>query len=253
MADDIDIAGLIQRVTAQVKAHLEQAGGPAGRKPGRLVVVLPAWTARLEALAAQVGPLKQQGFDCIVLAPQTVLEEIKESGLEGVFGQELKPLEKTGLGRLLAGLGRGDAVLLGSLGFAGARRMALLDDDDPVVRLVTQALLRGVNAAALTDDLAPGRGVPQNRLAGGARASLRDMEGLGLTLLTLDGLPVWMARVAALDTRAADTFDGLLTEEDVKRLAVSGKKRVTVARGTIVTPLAQSMAIGLGITIVRQD
>ena len=253
MADDSDIEGLIQRVTAQVKAHLEQAGGPAGRKPGRLVVVLPAWTARLEALAARVGPLTQQGFDCIVLAPQAVLEEIKESGLEGVFGQEIKLLEKTGLGRLLAGLGRSDVVLLGSLGFAGARRLTQLDDDDPVVRLVTQALLRGVNAAALTDDLAPGRGVPQNRLAGEARAALRDLDGLGLTLLKLDEFHDWMARVAALDTRAADTFDGLLTEEAIKRLAGGGEKRVVVARGTIVTPLAQSMAIGLGITIVRQD
>ena len=153
MADDTDISGLIQRVTAQVKAHIEQAGPTAGKKPGRLIVVLPVWTAGLEAVAAEVTPLKQRGFDCVVLAPHTVLAEISASGLEGVFGQEMLPLEKAGLGRLLAGLGRNDAVLLGTLGFAGARRLTQLDDDDPVVRLVTQALLAGVSTALLANAL----------------------------------------------------------------------------------------------------
>lgn len=257
MADARDIEKLIKAVTERVLARL--ASPASGVEPGatparrrRLLLLLPTPSARLKELAANAERLLRAGWPLRALCSEEVLADLDRLGLRARLGGRVQSLEQAGVGASLESLAPGDLLLLASLGFSSARRFAELDDDDPWVRLCSQAMLAGQRLAALSDDLSPRFGGGDGALQRRARGLLEGLRALGVELLGLEDLAGWLERVAAADVTLSQAVGRLLTERDVEALAASGEKRLVLPAQSIVTPLALSRAVELGLELRRE-
>ncbi len=257
MADARDIETLVRAVTERVLARTQGAAVQLAVEPGatearrrRLVLLLAAPSGHLKALAAQVERLIRAGWPVQTLTCEAAQAEIEQMGLRTRFGPEVQSLAEAGVSQVLGKLGAGDLVVLGTLGFAFARRLRELDDDDPFVRLCAQALLGGVRVAAIKDDLSPVGIGPQGPLGQRAEGLLGDLAGLGIDLLPGAELPDWLEGLAAADVTLSKVVGSLLTESDVEQIAASGERRLVLPDRCIVTPLAWSRAADLGLALL---
>lgn len=254
MDERADTEELIRRVTEAVMLRLGAGESCGGNR--RVVLLLPVPSARLDQLARWCEELRAGSTDTTVVAADPVVEEMERRGLRGRFGPQVCNARACNLGELAGGLGAGELVVVGSLGYRFARDLVALHDDDPVVWLASRALLAGTRVAMVTDDLAPpapAGGAADTTAGRQAGSLLRELEVMGLH-------PVPMAELAARAeqwSRAAATLvrslGGLVSEADVGRLAAEGDKRVRLPAGTVVTPLAASRAAELGLELVRED
>lgn len=249
MPSDHDIERLIRQVVDLVLAQLqrpEDEGEPALRRTIHLL--LPIQTRHVDGLADQLRRLRRSGHGVLCGTTARVLAWLESTGRRADLADEVIALDQACLGNALGNYGPRDLVVLGSMGFACAERLAALDDEDPLVRLVSQALLSGVRVLAVDDDLASGQ---TGSLSGRAERSRRELEGLGIELLPGAELAARIAREVAADTTLSQSLAGLLTEVDVERLAGAGQRRVVLGINTIVTPLARSRAVALGLELVE--
>ena len=133
-------------------------------------------------------------------------------------------------------------VYLFAPGFAMMNRLAQLQDDELVLRILLQAVLSGKRARILfeqdTDSLPSG-------LYRNLHDLLRKIENLGIT--------VFNDRLCSKGEKGEDgnVLRKLLLEEDIITLHMQGQADVTVGRDCILTPLATDKARELGMRISR--
>ncbi len=258
MPSDRDIERLIRTVTDLVVARLGDGspsraiaryGGrrPEARRP-KVHLLLPVPTAHADRLAAQIERLTRQGFEVRTAAAPGVLDWLQRTGLESRLGSEVAALDEAGP----CDYRPRDLAVLGSLGFAVLSRLCDLDDGDPFVRLVSQALLAGVRVLAVADDLTP-RGTARGPVPGRAVELLREVKRLGVEPIAGADLAGYVERLVAADTTLARSMAELLCEADVERLAASGQDRLVLSGSTIVTPLARSRAAELGLELYEVE
>lgn len=251
MASQQELEGIIQEVTELVMAHLEQGGAPSTGGARRVVLLLPSASGNGAKLSQLAASLRRQGFVFSLLAPSRIVEGLKLSSLLAGFGAEVQAVEQVDLGACMARLQSRDLLVIGSLSFDFAGRLLAFRDDDPFVRLLASAALAGNPTAILADDLTPQAGASPNRITLEAGRRLRELENMGLALLSLADLPAWCERWAASESTLSRSVGGLLTERDVEEIAASGELRVVLAEGAIVTPLAWGRARELKLEIIR--
>jgi hypothetical protein len=249
MPSDHDIERLIRQVVDRVLAQRQKPGDddePALRRTVHLL--LPIQTRHVDGLADQIRRLRSRGHGVRCGTTARVLAWLERTGRRADLGDEVIALDEACLENALGDYGPRDLVVLGSMGFTIAGRLAALDDEDPLVRLVSQALMSGVRVLAVDDDLTAGQA---GSLSGRAARSLRELAGLGIELLPGAELAARIAREEAADTTLSQSLAGLLTEADVDRLVGAGQRRVVLGGNTIVTPLARSRAGALGLELVE--
>jgi hypothetical protein len=245
MNPSIDIEALVAAVTAEVMARLDPARqAPAAR---RYAFLLPLPGRALPAAVAAASALSRRGHDVSLLASPQAEAALRQLGLEKA-PVAVAPLEATAGEWLSRGLQGREALVLGSLGFSLLARLVRREDDDPCVRLLLGALLRGCPVLALSDDL-DGEGA----LAREAADRLRSLAPLGLTAISSTELDAALQRLERVPDTAARALGGLLTESDVERLGAAGERRLRLARRTAVTPLARSRAAELGLLLEREE
>ncbi|MBI5487601.1 MAG: hypothetical protein HY905_09735 [Deltaproteobacteria bacterium] len=272
MSETTDLESLVRAVTDLVVARLGggaarhglQASGYRLQAPGRpdeatpvragnargdVFVLLPVAPARPEDLARRLEELGRLGWRVRGSAAPEARAAMEHAGLSSHVA--LAPLDPGHRdpadppGRPA----RHEVVVLGSLGFAFARRLAALDDDDPFVRRIARALLDGRKVLALGDDLAPAPAAAGGTAAHEAADVLQRLERLGLEVHRTAELEGVLARLTDAGATVARAAGGLLTEAEVVRLREAGETRLVLAPHTIVTPLARSKAAELGLTL----
>lgn len=251
--DEREREQLIRRVTEIVLARLDGASAAAAPPARRAVrLLLPVAPRRLPELAAEAARVRAAGHLVRTLAWPAVLREIDRAGLRDRFEPDLLDPSQPGLVETLRASRPGDVVFVAALGFAAARRLADVQDDDPLVRIVAQALLEGGAVMAAVDELTPRAPGAPGELVRRADALRRDLERLGIALVAGAAWEERLARAAAASTTAARSVGGLLSEEDVRRLWEAGERRLVLPPRTIVTPLARSRAAALGLELVEK-
>jgi hypothetical protein len=207
----------------------------------------------MAGLNRQVEQLARLGYHPRVLAASPVADELERLAGKVHFTAPVQKIEEANLGEILAGLRGHDLVVIGSLGFELARATLDLADQNPWVRLVSQALLKKLPVILVADDLAPGTGSARDRLTARSADLLRDLAGLGLRPVPLDKLGVLTHDLAQSASTLSRAAGGLVTEADVEQLVAEGERRLVLPPQTIVTPLARSRATELGLEIVKEE
>jgi len=259
---EYNLENLIQAVTEAVMRRLgepeaspsdrlEATAGPSGQSLS-FVVLVPLPTPVLDPLARAVGSLIRGGGRVKALVHRGVREEAARQGLLDRLGPDVRDLDDGEASRMLGELSAGDVIVIGSLGFELARGILDLRDSDPAVRIITQGLLRGHRVVAAADDLTAPEGM-ESAVASRAGQVLRELEGLGVRLLPLDGLEIMAEEITALERTGSRAFGGLVTEADVEAFAAGGGSRVDLPARTIVTPLALNRAAELGVELKKGD
>ena len=250
--DEREREQLVRRITDRVLARLGRAAAPSPQARRGVLLLLPVVPLRLAELAAEVARVRAVGHDVRTLAWPVVLRELDRTGLRERFGSGLLDAAQAGPVDLEAARHPGDLVVLGALGFASARRLVELQDDDPLVRVVAQTLLGGGTVLAAVDELSPHAPGVAGELVRRAETLRRGLEQLGLAPVTGGEWEERLGRAAAAATTVARSVGGLLSEDDVRRLHAAGERRLVLPPRTIVTPLARSRAAALGLELVEK-
>lgn len=261
-------SSLVQLITELVMAELQQAGGtvpptpapsgpaapaaqPVGASPNRSAarrkVLLCAVPAAKDSLAPVWESLKTvEGVSWITVRGCTRAEPI-DVPLPGVKWVEPPSVWDDLVNSV-------EAVILPALPLEVVSKLSLLIPDVPAVAAALQGVMQGrpVWAASLeVDKLRRSSG----RLPGGFQSAyfqhLRAMESLGIQVLQ----PLELARKlqggaarAQLATSSSRGRD-VLTVEDLEAALQAGQKSLSLAPGTIVTPLAREKAKTMGIEV----
>ncbi len=255
MTDDQTLERLVRKVTEQVLQQTDPpAGSPTdwGGQPGggKVVLLLPLVFRRVHALSEAAEKLVKGGHRLHVLATDAVLDALRRREMLGRLGPNVHRAEDGG-GATVGKLCGYDTVVLGSLGFGLGRRLLDLEDDDPFVRVVTQAMVRSVPVVAVTDDLKHARVEGHPRIIARGEKLLAELEQMGLSTCTSEGMPG--AVQGLVDGQGVvGAEDDLITEVHVRRFAARGGQTMVLPARTIVTPLAQTKALELGVTIVKE-
>jgi hypothetical protein len=250
--EESEIERLVQRVTELVLARLagpQRPEQPARRRP--IELLLPVQPAGDAAVLRALAQLARAGNPVACRTTAAVADWLQRSGLRSQLDGPVTVLDDS-LDAALAMLDGRALWVLGSLGFGLAGRLARLEDDDPFVRLLSQALLRGRRVLLVAEELQPAAAVA-GPVAARAAGLLAELERLGCERLAAAGLADRVAALEAGDTTASQALGGLVTEADVEQLAADGPRRLSLAAGTIVTPLARSRASELGLELIEVE
>lgn len=250
--DEREREQLIRRIADRVLERLGSVAAPPARARRGVLLLLPVAPLRLVELAGEVARVRAVGHEVRTLAWPVVLRELDRAGLRERFGSGLLDAGQAGAVDVPAARRPGELVVFGALGFAGARRLVELQDDDPLVRVATQALLGGGTVLAAVDELLPRAPGVAGELVRRGETLRRGLEQLGITLVTGAEWEERLERAAATATTVVRAVGGLLSEDDVGRLWAAGERRLVLPPRTIVTPLARSRAAALGLELVEK-
>jgi hypothetical protein len=241
----VDTEGLVQEITAEVLRRLD----PAFIRPEdrRALVVLGTEDPCIPRAIALIGEALGEAGRPDIIATGAVRSFCAGLGID--LGERARKLHgPEDVPRLLLMLREYTLVVLPALSFHEARDIASLRDEEPLARLVVQALLRGVGVVACTDALLPDRPGRQAApaLAAAAEDNLKKLLAFNVSLARVEELG------AALAGKRAEAALELVTERDILDLKGANVTGLRVSGRTIVTPLAQDKAKELGIAIVRE-
>lgn len=164
-------------------------------------------------------------------------------------------------------------IYVASLSLIMAKRTALLDDSSIYSMLLIDALLAGTPVHVFRSEKMTGMHKLQASGKGAGRSSgsssvgnsgqssgalfrrvegiWRDLEQMGVQALAPeDGLKPVTSVEAGLSP-LGKSLGGLVTERDIEEFAQSGLSSLTIAPGTVVTPLAKDRARELGVALVE--
>ena len=261
-------SSLVQLITDLVMAELQQAGGavpstpdptrspapataPAGAGPGRSrakrLVLLCAVPAAQDSLTPVWESLKTvEGVSWITVRGCTRVAPI-DVPLPGVEWVEPPSVWDELVNSV-------EAVILPALPLEVVSKLSLLIPDVPAVAAALQGIMQGrpVWAASLeVDKLRRSSG----RLPGGFQSAyfqhLRAIESLGIQILQPPELARKLQGGAARAQLATSSSRGrdVLTVEDLEAALLAGQRSLSLAPGTIVTPLAREKAKTMGIEV----
>lgn len=234
-----------------------------------------------DVLAAQDGWGIEKTF---VLAPPADPALNPRSGLKGV-GIEAGTDTALGTGtvevsttsRALEALDAAAVVYVGALAWNQAFQLSRMDDGDPFVQLILAAVSAQKRVCCLRDETLSGLmgcgGARGERSAQGGRSAKggrdapnlttavtrrsqnlwRELESLGIQGLPLDAVFRPLQALEAAQDSFQRAHGGLVTEKDIEAVIQNGLHRLTLAPGTLVTPLAADRARELGVVLKRTE
>ncbi len=244
MTSSIDIEALVAAVTTEVMGRLNAAQSAPPRRA--FAFLLPLAGRALPRLLSAAAALARRGCEVELLAAPQAEAALQKTGLAAAGA--LKPLAAAAAERLTRGIESREVFVLGSASFALLRRLAERQDDDPCVRLLLSARLRGCPVLLVCDDV-EGEGA----LGHEAAERLRELALLGMTATSSAQLENALRRLEARPGTAARELGGLLTESDAELLFAAGERKIRLSRRTVVTPLARSRAAELGLILEREE
>ncbi len=250
MSSESDIERLVRQVTDLVLARMGTDSSDSASARRQVRVLLPAPTENLTALVGLVANLEKSSYPTTTVVTAQVRTWLESMGSMASFPGHVQYAHEP-WGELQYPLGAGSHVLvLGSLGFSFCRRLQELNDEDPMVWTVTRALLDKVPVLAIRDDLEPADGA-NGAVAQKAQSLLNDLGRMGLDVVAMDEAGPRIKAICAADVTLSRAYGQLLGEADVRELAASGHRKIVLAKGAIVTPLAKNTAAELGVELVE--
>ncbi len=164
-------------------------------------------------------------------------------------------------------------IYVASLSLITAKRIAVLDDSSIYSMLFIDALLAGTPVHVFRSEKMTGMQKLRASVKGVGRPSVsssvlnpeqstgalfrrvegiwRDLQQMGVRpLVPEDGLKPVTSVEAGLSP-LGKSLGGLVTERDIEEFAQSGLSSLTIAPGTVVTPLAKDRARELGVALVE--
>jgi hypothetical protein len=147
-------------------------------------------------------------------------------------------------------IGRVEAVILPTLTVDLMARLSLLLHDQPAAGAALAGIIQGKPVLAGATELNDIRR-SSGRLPGGFltvfHQYVRTLEGLGVQILEPPALVARLDRSRAATVSSSARGRDVVTVEDLEAAARAGQKRLSLAPGTIVTPLAWDKAREMGI------
>lgn len=233
---------LQELVYREVRKRLETIESSSISEPASLLVVLNRIDPNLGVIIYQLRELETSGtYSTILLSPDTE-EFCRREGLLPVKG--IKLISMSELPKIILELHKYSTIFFPIIGFSLARRLARLEDDDPLVHLAVSSILSGGRVCVAKDSIIPGEKV--------LSAPLLDMEsndimkrlsGIGVRPLSLSGFATDICIKKNL-------FQGkVVTEETIKEFRKNNVWDINILPNVVVTPLAWDKAKELGIRI----
>lgn len=276
MPIDLDtvIRAVVEAVLSRLAADVPAGGAPLAPVDSGSCVgwLLAAPLGHAEALLGEMRLVERLGHAQRILCTPEAAAALGEAG--GLAGLSRASLVEAGASDIgpsawLAAAAGCDVLVVASLAWHQARAAAELDDRDPAVAVMLDALGAGRAVRMLCGEglgglhrfgaagspAAPGGGtLPAG--AGGALASeaarlWRSLAALGALPLRVDAVAGMLRGQAAEGSSFTKALGGLLAEKDVEQAAQEGRRELTLPKGVVITPLARDRARALGIRLVE--
>jgi hypothetical protein len=264
----VDNEQLVQRVTAEVMRQMTKmptviSSQSADKHPFQVLAIFTGGTIGCEQGLVQLQKLQELSYAITVVLSPAAERIVGIDQINDRLGDHISIVttQSPCPGKVLQGA---DIVLLPVLTQNTAAKLAHTLADTLVTTLVMQALMQGkpvvaaINAADPTD----GRRIKSNMgkvspgLLQALRSNLQIIESYGVQLVQVDQLAAQCQKlIACTPKRSISSVSGKKSVVDAKAVeAVAGQglKALTVAPGTIITPLARDIARGYGIEIVNE-
>jgi hypothetical protein len=258
----MDIDKLIQIVETEVKKALtDQVGStaktdsekalPSGKK---VLALFTGGYAKLSEALAQIEKLIQGYCSVDVVMSQSAVNVIGQDKIRAISGITSLICEPDVSISSLKLVQKSDVIIVPVLTRNTATKVALGITDTLVTNIIMQALISAKpiiaarNSADPSDADCPCVAMPNTPpvLIKLAENYLQKLESYGMKLVDVTEI----AQIVLSDVNKGDSLDHkLITQETIDKLPKS-TKRVTVAKGSIITPLARDVAKERGIEIV---
>jgi len=209
-----------------------------------ILVVLNQVDSLLNRVINHLRELDDSGVPITLLLTEEVNEICSRDGFLPVGNIRCRNFSE--IEEIIYRVGEYRILLLPAIGFSAAKKLAAVDDGDPLVKLVVCALREGTQVSLATDCLnVSGDNVRAPRIKKMSSRILNELSGIGIRLIRLDRL---------LEHLSVDrgAFSGkVVTENTVNEFFREGLFDIYLSRGTVVTPLAWDRASELGMRLNR--
>jgi hypothetical protein len=258
----VDYEALVQTVTREVLRRL-QDGQPVKPEGGQLLAVFTGGVIGLEQALAELKRLKTDGARFTVVLSQAAEQVIGVERIQTALGNDVEIVYSHSPypGRQLQ---EAKGVLVPVLTRNTAAKLAVTLADTMVATLIFQALMLGKPVLAARDAADPQKvwrvGNPAAKappgLMNALEANLKKLESLGMRLLPVERLAGEAASLVLKEEQPTQhkpaAKRGVLNAETIKAAAAQGNRKLWIAPGTLVTPLARDLAHEYGVELEEQ-
>lgn len=244
-----ELEKLIQSITDLVLAKMKSTA-PAAQKTQTLTVLWPVASASRERIVAAASAFRTDGRRVRWLVRADLISELLPL-LPAEEHQRCFPMDQAPVGDILAELESTDVVLLAAVHFEAARQLLAMDDERAWIHVLLQAQLMGQPVLICEDPLSSRGLAAQNQVAQEAHRIKRQLQQMGYQLLAAKDLAGRLKDMTRSFNHGLQDTRGLLTEQDVEDLVRAGHREVRLHARTLVTPLAESRATELGLSLLR--
>ncbi len=258
----MDIDRLIQIVEAEVKkALLDQTGSEekvVSQQPNlsgeKVLALFTGGYTKLSEALTQIEKLIQASCSVDVVMSQSATKVIGQDKIRSISGIASLVCEPDDSISSLEAIQKSDVIIVPVLTRNSAAKLALGITDTLVTNILMQALISAKpviaarNAADPNDADCPCVRMPDTPLGliKLAENYLQKLESYGIKLVDASEI----AGIVLSDTKKADSLEQkLITPETINNLSPN-TKRISVAKGTLITPLAKDAAREREIEIV---
>ena len=262
----MDNEKLVQLVTAEVLRQLGQVPlaiqDKAIQPPQKALAIFTGGTIGLEQSLGELLKLQALNIELTVVLSAAAKEIVGIKRIKDCLGSDTSVIttQSSYPGKLLR---EADIVLVPVLTQNTAAKLAYTLSDTLATTLIMQALMLGkpvlaaINAADPQDSwrVKGNMGKCPPGLLQALRENLRKVEGYGIRLVQVEDLAAGSQKV--MDCRVKTSLSipqakkSVLDAAAIKVAAGNGLKSITVAQGTIITPLARDVARDYGLEIVQ--
>lgn len=243
---------LIRSIVAAVLAHLAEKSKLGASRPKILALLTGGSVGVNEALTSLIQDFPAASYTLVLTAGAERIHDVpriekllrSEETLKN--GQEIDPWS------LVTGF---TAVVVLTLSRNTAAKVARTLFDGLGSAIILEALMSGIPVVAARDAADPehpfwagrGGGAPHPGLATALSSNLRKMEQIGVRLVPGRLLGSETASVSVAENQPEAVKSGVITAKDILPLAKGSY--ISIACGTVVTPLARELSQEMGIAL----
>ena len=235
---------LQEMVYREVRKRLMTSKSSPGTNsdPGSILIVLNRIDPKLGEVIYRLRELKASGTSVTVLLSKQGDDLCRREGLLPVEG--IKLIHVSDMPRIILELHTFSRIYFPVIGFSLARRLSMLEDDDPFVQLAVSAIISGISVGVAIDSIMPGEKVVASPLLRAeSNEIMKGLSGIGVRLLPLSGFATDICIKKNL-------FQGkVITEGTIKEFLEKNVWDINILPNVVVTPLARDKAKELGIRI----
>jgi hypothetical protein len=260
----VDIDKLIQLVETEVKKALTDQSGfegkvnlskaPSGKK--RILALFTGGYTELKEAIVQVERLIQESYAVDAVMSQSAVNVIGQEKIRGISGLGRLICEPAPSISSLELVQESDALVVPILTRNSAVKIALGITDTLVTNIIMQAFISGKPIIAARNSADPDQAncpciaTPDTppALIMLVKDYLKKLESYGMKLVDVTEIADAMINVLSKD-KSGILEQKLITQDIITNLP-QGTKQITVAKGSIITPLAKDVAKERGIQII---